>query len=232
MLYIVPLLAIPALPSRPLLVPLQSLREAPRFSLPPPPPPSRPLLLGEGWLHPTQVEKQVSPVSLVMSLARTVLRSGTNMAQFIHSSMQPATGPPNGTQCDELADIFPCPPPFSWRPGHPPHSPRRRQRFHRTQAAQLWTNLIFAVCSWNGVCQSSGCPAHAREGRALTQEQTSARARVLALTISLARFPWSGSGGLKLDALQGCRRPSFSRADTASLTLARRIKHPPCSASS
>ena len=42
------------------------------------------------------------------------LRSGTKMAQFIHSSMQPATWPPNGTQCDELADIFSCPRPIFW----------------------------------------------------------------------------------------------------------------------
>jgi hypothetical protein len=151
--------------------------------------------------RPSGMEEQVNPARVAMSLLHAVLSSGTKLAGYIHSSMQSVDGPLNRAQSEGSLDVFPCPPPYPWRGGCPPSSPRRRQRFYRTQSIRMWVNLIFAVSSWSSVGQSSGCPASAREGRALTTAQVAARARVTAFCETLIRLPWTGSGGVKLDGL-------------------------------
>ena len=161
-------------------------------------PPGRPAAL----ISERGVDGCATSVGLVSCLARAVLTSGTSLARFVHSSMQPRLGPPKADRCESPTDdIFPCPPPFEWQTGTPPKSSRRRHRFHQERAIRVWINLIFAVCSWSSVGQAAACPPRARVGRALSRAQLQAVARVRLHVSSLVRLPWDGSGGLKLNAL-------------------------------
>ena len=142
-----------------------------------------------------------SPLAWLETWCGYLEGSDLPLAQYFRSTFctpEASSKPVKGSN-----EIFPCPPPFPWvvpKPAGLGKSRRRRDRWCKRRACELWVNLMVCALSHEALGVNVA-PERGRRGVALSSTQSQMAARLQSFACSVVRLGHSATGcGLRLPA--------------------------------